>query len=596
MAANTSINLINLDFDTFRGTLRSYLQQQPLFKDYDFSGSNLSVLLDLLAYNTYQNAFYTNMVGNEMFLDSALQRDSIVSHAKELNYTPQSFRSARATIDVVLTTSANRSTVIIPKNTQFSTSVGSNSYTFSTNKTMVLANGVSGVFTANNVDIYEGTYLLESYVMNYIDENQRFVVSNPLIDTSSLSVVVSEDNNITQFTKAESLLGLNELSNIWFLQGAEKDRYEVLFGNNIFGRKPKNGSTILIEYRPSSGELPNGASSFSSDRPIDGVSDVVVNLVNKATGGSIYESMADIKYSAPRHYSTQERAVTANDYKILLEQQFPEINDLNVYGGEELSPPQYGRVFIAVDIFGFDGVPEYKKTEYKNWIKNKTPLTIEPFFVDPQFVYAKIDIDVKFNSNITDLSVTDINSRILASVNQFNQDNYSKFNTKVRTSKLLKVVDDTHPSIVSTYMEIVPYVLIRPQLGVNNNLTITFPFAIIVHIPQLPLNFSIDVERILSSTQFYFEGKICEISDDNNGTVRLVTIVGNEYRTIRNIGTINYDTGTISITNFAPQSFVADNGIKIYVYSESTDFTLGRNYFFEVKDEDVEVNIVEVKE
>ncbi len=596
MAANTSLNFINLDFDTYKTSLRAYLQQQTLFRDYDFTGSNLSVLLDLLAYNTYQNGFYLNMIGNEMFLDSALQRDSVVSHAKELNYTPQSFRSAKATVDLIISPSTDRSTITIPKNTQFTASVSSNSYTFTTDTTIVVANSVSNVFTANNVDIYEGPYLLETYVMNYTDENQRFIIANPLVDTSSITVIVSEDDIITQFTRAQSLLELTELSTIWFLQGAEKDRYEILFGNNIFGRRPKNGSTILIEYRSSSGELPNGASLFSLDRPIDGVSDVVVSLVNKAAGGTTHETIEEIKYAAPRHYSTQERAVTANDYRILLEQEFPEINDLNVYGGEELDPPQYGRVFLSVDIFGFDGTPEYKKAEYKAWIKNKTPLTIEPFFVDPLFIYAGVNVKVKFNSNITDLSKSDINTRILATIGDFNTANYSRFNAKVRPSKLLTEIDQTHESIVSTFIEISPYIIIRPTLGISNNLTIRFPFSMTVDIPQLALNHDKDIEKMLSSSQFYFEGKLCQFEDDNNGTVRIVTPVGTELRTIKNVGTIDYDTGDVVFSNLIPQSFTADNGIKVFVHSEETDFNLGQNYFFEINNEDVTIDIEEIKE
>lgn len=595
MAANTSTNLIGMDFPDIKQSLINYLRQQDIFKDYDFSGSNINVLLDILSYNTFHNNFYLNMIGNEMFLDTTLLRDSAVSHAKELNYTPRSFRSAKAVVNIDVQTNSNTSFVQIPKNTQFSTTVGSNTYVFSTDKTITSTVSNNDVFTFTNVDIFEGVYLTESFVVNYSVENQRYIISNQLIDTDSITVVVSEDDNVYTFERKTSLLDLNEQSQVFFVQACENERYEIIFGNNIIGRRPKNGATVIVEYRPSSGELPNGAFSFQNDRPINGFSNVVVTTVFAASGGDIYESIEDIKFNAPRHYTTQERAVNAQDYEILLKQNYPEINALAVYGGETVSPPVYGKVFIAADLIGFDGIPDYKKTEYTNWLRNKTPLTIEPLFVDPEFVYGMVQSDIRYNANVTDLSPEDISSRVAAAISNFNRLNYSTFNAKVRQSKLLKEIDNAHPSIVSSYVEISPFIKFIPTLGVTRSYELNFKIPVNNNLPPLPVIFSPKTERILKSTRFTFEGKTCEFSDDNAGKVNIVSLIGDSYRRVSEVGTIDYNTGKVTLSNINIQSYIG-NEIKIYLYSEESNFDFTQNVFFEIQDQDIVTNVQIVRE
>ena len=268
MSSSTNINLIGLDFETLKSNLKNYLKNNSSFKDYNFEGSNMSVLIDLLSYNTYLNSFYTNMVASEMFLDSAQLRDSIVSHAKELNYLPRSYTSARATVDIAITPSQSVSSVLIPRGTSFTSRVGSSIFSFVTNENIVINTpDDDATYRAKDVLLYEGSYVTDTFVFSAEQTNQRFVLSNPTIDISSISVTVVEDSgsSILSYSKASSLFGVTNKSTIYFIQPAENQQYEIVFGDDIFGRKPKNNSALVVQYRISSGELPNGASTFVAD-------------------------------------------------------------------------------------------------------------------------------------------------------------------------------------------------------------------------------------------------------------------------------------------------------------------------------------------
>ena len=601
--ANTVFNLIDLDFNKFKESLKGYAREQDLFKDYDFDGSNISVLNDILAYNTHQNAFYLNMLFSEMFLDSAQLRNSISSHAKDLNYIPRSFRSSKVTTDIEIITDGTVSTITIPKNQPFSTRVDSKTYQFVTNKNIVITSSIENVFTAYGVELYEGNYIVDTFYANYAIERQRFVISDPTVDTSSLTVVVSDDASSATYQLATSLLGVDEASEVFFLQPAEGDRYEVVFGNNIIGKKPKNGATIYIEYRVCSGELPNGASEFVSDRNSGQFGAVTVTTTRdssgrivRAAGGAVHESLDDIKFNAPRHYQTQERAITTNDYEILLKQQYPEINAITVYGGEEEVPPRYGKVFVVVDLFGFDGIPDYKKNEYAQWLKNKMPITVEPIFIDPTFTFAKMDVTVTYNMNKTDLTEADISTRSLNTIINYSAANLNKFKSTFRFSKLLGAIDDTHPSIVSSYSTFLPYKKLVPTLNASNDYTIEFYMPLKSDLPKLEAVHDINKEKVITSSVFMFEGKSCQFEDDNNGILRIVYANKNDtISTIKEIGTVNYATGEIRIANFYTSGFEG-TAIKFYVTPQSNDVSFGRSDYFEIKSEDVTIDVIGVRE
>lgn len=603
MAANTVLNLIDLDFDAYKKAFKSYAREQSLFKDYDFDASNINVLSDLLAYNTFQNSFYLNMLFSEMFLDSAQLRNSIASHAKDLNYVPRSFRSSKIVVDISVQTDGTVSTVTIPKNQPFSTRVDSRSFQFVTDKNIVITDKVDNLFTAFGVELFEGNYIVDTFYMNYATERQRFVLSDPTMDTTSLTVVVSDDDGASTYALSTSLLGVTEDSKVFFLQAAEGDKYEIVFGNGVVGKRPKNGATIYAEYRTCSGELPNGAFELTSDRNIGLFGDVTVTATRdtsgniiRAAGGAVHESLDEVRFNAPRHYQTQERAITINDYEILLKQQYPEINAITAYGGEEESPPQYGKVFIAVDLFGFDGIPDYKKNQFSLWLRNKMPLTIEPVFIDPTFTFARMNVNVVYNQNSTDLAQQDISTRVLNTIVNYSATNLNKFRSTFRFSKLLTAIDDTHPSIVSSYSTFEPYKKITPQLNSPKDYQLQFFMPLKNDLPKLEAIHPINQEKVVSSTVFTFEGKACQIEDDNAGTLRIVFSNQNDTQSVvQNIGTVNYDTGELQLTNFYVSAFVG-NAIKIYVTPRSNDVSFGRSDYFEIKEEDVIVTVSGVRE
>ena len=600
--ANTVINLVDLDFNKFKDTLKSYAREQKLFKDYDFDGSNMSVINDILAYNTYHNAFYLNMLFSEMFLDSAQLRNSIASHVKDLNYVPRSFRSAKAIVDINITPIATTTVVTIPKNQPFSTRVNSQTFQFVTAENIVVTNQNQGIFTATDIEIYEGTYLVDTFYANYAIERQRFVLSNPTVDTSSLTVVVSDDGGATTYTLATSFLGLDANSKVFFLQAAENDKYEISFGNGVIGTRPKNGSTIYVEYRICNGELPNGAFEFTNDRNIGDTGAVTISAVRdsegnviRASGGSVHESLDDIRFNAPKHYQTQERAITVNDYKILLKKQFPEINALAVYGGETLSSPQYGRVFIACDLFGFDGIPSFKKDEFSKWLRNKMPISVEPIFIDPEFTFGRLDMVVRYDQNRTDLTAADIETRVLDRVVTYSKNNFNDFNVSVRFSKLLTDVDSTHPSILSTEASFKVYKNIKPKTGVSTNYELDFSSKLKDTYSILGRVHAIDDEKVLSSTAFTFDGKRCYLEDDNDGKVRIVSQTsGKTYSFVREIGSIDYEAGIVSISSFEVSSYEGDN-IKIYVTPRSNDVEFELGDYFEIKSEDINIEVIGIR-
>jgi hypothetical protein len=600
MSSSTNINLIGLDFETLKSNLKNYLKNNSSFKDYNFEGSNMSVLIDLLSYNTYLNSFYTNMVASEMFLDSAQLRDSIVSHAKELNYLPRSYTSARATVDIAITPSQSVSSVLIPRGTSFTSRVGSSIFSFVTNENIVINTpDDDATYRAKDVLLYEGSYVTDTFVFSAEQTNQRFVLSNPTIDISSISVTVVEDSgsSILSYSKASSLFGVTNKSTIYFIQPAENQQYEIVFGDDIFGRKPKNNSALVVQYRISSGELPNGASTFVADGAIDGHDNISVTTVSAAASGSVVESIESIRYNAPRAVATQERAVTANDYKTLLRVQFPEIQAINVYGGEDQDPPQYGKVFIAVDIQGADGLPDKNRSVYNDFIKTKTPLTITPVFVNPDFMYVQVYTLVRYNVNVTQKTPEEIQTNVQAAINDFNITNINDFESTLRYSHLCKAIDEADTSIVGNETTIKAVkILSAPTLdfGTIANYTINFDIPLSTEYYTTGDTYSSFAEHTFDSSPFTYNGKTCYIKD-SVGLLNIVTKIGNSTVVVKNIGSINYDTGVATITNFNPQN--APGGlIKFYAVTRNKDIFCRKNILLTIAEQDISIDVERVRE
>jgi hypothetical protein len=598
MAANSSITLSQLDFNEYKNSLKMYLTEQDEFKDYDFEGSNLSVLLDVLAYNTYQNAFYLNMIGSEMFLDSARLRDSVVSHAKELNYLPRSFTSAIAKIQLRITpTDTNKNSIVIPKGTSFISRVDDFTYTFSTNENIVITNKVNGAFQSDTITIYEGNYLSDTSVINY-SSPLIYRISNRNVDISSVAVTILEDNgSVTQeYTRATSLFGHDENSKVFFLQPAIGDSYEVVFGDGVVGRKPKNNSIVIIEYRVSNGELPNGAFTFINAARIDNEANIIITTISAAADGAVAEDLNSIKFNAPRAFTTQERAVTAEDYENLLKINYPEINAVTAYGGEDATPPQYGRIFVSIDLTDVDGLPKIKEDEYKRFLRSRSSVAMEPLFITPDYTYLKVDSTVRYNINRTGLNPEDLRAFAIDSILNYASTNLNSFAKTFRYSKLVQAVDATDASIISNETDINLVKYLTPQIGVPLNLTIDFKCPLTQEIPLLGDEHPIVDIHGVTSTAFTYNGiQNCVLEDNGDGLMRIVTPTGANHKKIIDVGTVDYDTGVVRLNNFNIQNYVGTS-LKIYAEPRSRDITAIQNVILNIIESDVNITIEQIRE
>lgn len=591
--ANSSIILNNLDFDTLKNTFKAYLRSQDRFNDFDFDGSNMSVLLDIMSYNTFHNAFYLNMIGNEMFLDTAQLRDSVVSHAKELNYTPRSFKSAEANVNIVIESSDSmKRSITVPKGTTFTSRFGTKNYTFSTGENIIITDftlNTSGTvtFRGSNISLFEGFYVADTFTTSY-NSPQRMLLSNKNVDTSSINVTVLEDAGATTLTysRATSLFDLDGTSKVFFIQGAESDSYEIVFGDGVTGRKPKDNSTIYVEYRLSNGELPNGCKSFIPDSTIDGETAIAIETNAPAAGGSVSESIESIKYNAPRHFTTQERAVTTEDYENLLKLNFPEINTVTAFGGEDLNPPQFGKVFVAVDLNEVDGLPTIKKDQYYKFLKPRSPVSIDPVFVDPIYTYLNIQSTVNYNINTTRLTADDLRTIVSSAIIAYAQTNLNNFNRVFRYSKMVNAIDSSQTSIISNETSVRLIKVIKPALGVTEKIDVDFNVALDT------LRASSTGSYTISSSEFTYKGQKASLIDDGVSNISVVSNATGQV--IEDVGSIDYATGLIQLSNFKVDRYTGA-GIKIYAVPSAKDVSTINNVILNIIEEDIDLTIVPVR-
>ena len=560
--ANSALSVANTDFESIKASLKTFLSSQGNLKDFNFDGSNLSVLLDTLSYNTFMQNFYLNQVASESFLDSAQLRDSIISHAKTLNYLPKSDTSARAVVDVEIFPANTPGTINIPKHTQFTTTVESNTYTFTTNEGMTIQADADGRYVANSISIFEGEVVTELFQVVTANTDQRFVLNNKEIDTDSLSVKISTsstDTSNAEWKSSLTTIGISGTSNVYYIVPAEGGKYELQFGDGVLGRSLINGNVIEATYRKCNANSANEANTFTCADTIQGYSNVSTTTVAKASGGGFAESNTSIKFNAPKSLSIQDRTITVDDYKTILQQEFNDIETLNVYGGEEASPPEFGRVLISVDLKNADGIPNSKKKIIEDFVKLRAPLGITPRVVDPVFLHVDITSNVVYNPNITTKSDSEIETLVSAAINTHATDTINSFNAKLRVSKLSAAIDGADPSILNSDNSVLLQKKFTPTLNTSESHTLEYVNEIYREIPDSSSIFP-DGSAPVSSTEFTFDGLTgCSLRDDGNGVMQVVQ-QGSSVLTIVNkdIGTVDYINGTVKLTNFEVSAFVGD--------------------------------------
>ena len=568
-----------LDFAQVKRNLLDHLRNQEQFKGYDFSGSNLNVLVDIMAYNAYNNMQYYNMTLGETFLDSAQLKNSIISHAKELNYLPRSRRSSGALVKLRIISSSGAGSFNIPRGTPFLGRCGNASYTFITNKSYVAPRIAPNVYEIDDVAIFEGRIINELLDLN------NTTLSNSFIDTRSIRLFVNGE----EFRFTSGVFGVTENDKVYYLQPELNDKYSIQFGQTLFGYQPTASDVIQVQYRVSSGTQANGIKAFNTSS-LPGASSVTITPTSSSVGGAEAESIESVKAFAPKAFQVQNRAVTASDYEVLLKTQFPEIESISVFGGDETYPPQFGRVIIAVDVQGRDGAAKTELQLYKDYIKTKSPLTIEPIFQEAKFMFGKTTIDVAYSRNDIMVSDAGLKTKIMAQLEAYNTINLNKFNGTVSLAELGHALSTVDPSILSVSANVEPTIDYQPALNKIESPTFAFSEELIKPYPYVDAQGPDDFKPALSSTKFTIDDKVVQLQDDGKGTVQAIIANDSQRAIFKNsIGTINYLTGEVVLRDLIIRSYEG-NAIQVSVKTKNRDFTSPKDRIFKIRTTDTVIN------
>ena len=556
-SANSYLRVTELDFEDIRNNLKSFLSTQTEFQDYDFEGSAISTLLDVLAYNTHYNSYYVNMLANEMFLDTAQQRESVVSKAKELGYVPVSAIGATANVNVTFTgVDPTTSQFTIPKNSKFTTTIDDVQYTYVTPRAYTVVNE-NNTFS-RDIEIKEGVPLTHRFVVSG-DRKQRFIIPNEGVDFTSLSVFVQEsdtDTTLTEFTQATDIRQVFATSPVYFLEEAYEGKYELVFGSGSLGKSLRNGNILIVDYLVCSGEETNGASAFSVDTLNVGENyDAAQLTVNSsARGGRPKETIESIKFNAPRNYQTQNRAIINEDYSRILLAENPDLQSVIAFGGQDADPPQFGKVFIAVKPFAEQFTTATRKQQLKDSIVDRTPLAVDPVFIDADYTYVIPSVTTFYDLTKTTDTTSEIEQRVRDAIAEFSTNNLERFGNRLRYSRFVRALDNIQSGVI-----------------LNNEASLRLEKRITPNIQRaekVTLNYNNAIRpSTVNSTQFTFQGFAAFIDDDGQGNIRFYRFNQEKQKTIilSNAGTVDYDAGTIVINNFLPTSFV---GIEFKVSME----------------------------
>ena len=571
------------------------MRNQTEFKDYDFEGSGLSALLDVLAYNTHYLGFNANMLANEMFLDSSQLRSSVVSHAKTLGYTTRSARAAKAVINVFLNTTNTSATM--PAGTVFTASIDEESYQFVNIQSAVAYNNGSTI-PFNNLNVYEGSFVSTRYTTDTQNVEQRFLINDSRADTTTLTVKVqnsSSDSFTATYVLATDIAALTSTSNVYFLQEVEDGKFEIYFGDGILGNAVEDGNIIILDYVVTNKGVGNGATTLTSSAAIDGVNSVNVATVSPSAGGSEPETIQSIKYNAPLDYASQGRCVTSEDYKTYVKQLFPNTQAVSVWGGENGSyngvtgvsdVAEYGKVFISVKSTTGLNLNEVQKAQLITDLAPYTVASISPVVVDPSPLNLILGVNFKYDSNATTSSKEELESLVNSTVTDYNANNLKVFNSVFRHSQFTGLVDDTDSAILSNTTTVALGFLFTPNTAGSYSFTVNFGNPL--HNPHSGHNAA--AGGIIASTGFYVNGETSEMffDDDGDGNIRVYHLVaGVRTYWLSSAGTVDYAKGLVSvnpiyITSTSNVDNSASTAIRMTTIPDSSDIVGVRNQILEI--------------
>ena len=598
MAANdTRLTVTEFDFDDVKSNLKTFLKAQTEFTDYDFEGSGMNILLDVLAYNTHYLGFNANMLANEMFLDSASLRSSVVSHAKTLGYEPTSATAPKAIVDVTLNTTAV-ATATMSAGTVFTSTVDEVDYQFVTIADVTKSNTGAGVpFTS--IDIYEGTYVTTRYTVDSSDVDQRFLLPDNRSDTSTLTVKVqtsSTDTTTTTYTKATDITQVSSTSSSYFLQEVESGKFEIYFGDGVVGKALSDDNIVILQYVVTNKAGANGASIFSNSGAIATVTDVSVSTVGTASGGAEPESISSIKYNAPLDYAAQGRCVTAEDYKLYAKKLFTNTESVQVWGGEHGSfdtslgvtdTAVYGKVYISIKSTTGNDLTTTEKNQLVTDLAPYTVASITPVIVDPETTYLILTTKFKYDSSATTSITADLETSVSSTLTTYNTDNLKQFGSMFRHSQLTGQIDDTDTAILSNVTNVSIGKFFTPTTTASTAYTLNFNNAF--YNPHSGHNAT--AGGVVASTGFKISGDTTNVmyfDDDGEGNLRVYYIVaGVRVYQDSTAGTVTYSTGKISIngiyiTDVSDVDGATSTQIRVTATPDSKDIVPVRNQLLEI--------------
>jgi len=583
------LNVSELDFDKIKVNLKTFLQSQTQFQDFDFEGSGLSILIDLLSYNTHYLSYIANMSTNEMYLDSADIRNNIVSIAKMLGYTPSSPRAPRASIDI-LVNGAIGSSVTMQKGTVFTTTVDKIDYQYTTNSDITIA-PVNGVYTFENVTLYEGTLVTFKYTADATDSDQRFLIPSISADTSTLKVTVQNSNTDTTqsvFTLAGGYNNVSSSSKVYFIQESQDGQFEIYFGDGVTGKKLDDGNIIILEYIVTNQEESNGASKFNLSGNIGGYTDVTITTDSNSQGGSVSESNQSIKFNAPLNYAAQDRAVTATDYETIVKSIYPNALSVSAWGGEDDETPTYGVVNISIKAKSGTVLSDTSKADIVTQLKPYNVASVRPIIKDPETTSVLITSNVKYDAKATAKTSDTIKADVIDTLINYNLENLQKFDSVFRYSKVTGLIDGTDDSILSNITTVKIRKVFQPILLTSSKYNIYFRNALYnPHSGHMA-----STGGILSSSGFKIDGNDneCFFDDDGAGNVRLYYVASGVKSYLNSTqGTIDYSTGAITLNSLNIASISNIRGTTSTVVELTV--TPSSNDVVPVRDQIVEMDI-----
>lgn len=591
------LQITELDFDSIKNNLKTYLKGQSQFTDYDFEGSGMNILLDTLAYNTHYNAFLANMLANEMFLDTAQKRNSVTSHAKALGYTPTSKTAPIAYVKVQVN-DANTTSITMPEGYAFTSTINGVSYQFVniTDRTIQSNTGLYVFGPDAGIPVYEGTWTTTRFTVDLADADQRFIIPNDGVDISTLQVQVQNsvsDSTTNTYTKSDSLVDITETTKAYFIQENVNEQWEVYFGDDVVGKALDDGNIVILKYVVTNGDEANGASSFSASGSISGFTDITTTTMNVASGGAEAENLDSIRANAPFSYAAQNRTVTAKDYAVMVPKLYPNVESISVWGGEYEDPAVYGKVYISIRPKAGNTLTQSTKESIVSLLEEYNVASVTPVIIDPETIKIIPKISFKFNNTVTTKSKEDLAALITSAVTTYSDDNLEKHEAIFRYSPFVRLIDDVDSSILSNITSIKASKTFLPSLNTEMKYTISFNNGL--YHPhdghQEKSVGSTEPAGVLSSSGFKYTGdtNTYYYEDDGYGVIKAYYISGTAkvYKTTGSVGTVDYTTGKIilnaeNIASVENYDGSTQTRIRITIKPNSNDIVPVRNQVLEI--------------